>query len=134
MWGEGGLVSPHLGEGWACGFDASSFLFVCELSAGHACPYSVHVCWGELEGVVEAFGCDLAVFADLACACDVGDVFVFFGEHLVGFVFAVGLVEPGCFGFIVVWWGWGVLFCHFFRVLGWGGCDGRRVGFGVIPV
>lgn len=95
----------------------------------------MHVCWGELEGVVEAFGCDGAVFADLACACDVGDVFVFFGEHLVGFVFAVGLVEPCGFGCIGVLVGWGVMFCHVFRPFLWGlcgrcgvvRCGGRRL-------
>ena len=39
---------PYLGECGACGFDAELFLFGCELSAGHACPDSVHVGWGEL--------------------------------------------------------------------------------------
>ena len=39
------------------------------------------------------------MFADLSCLCDVCDVFVFFGEHEVGFAFAVGLLHPCWFGF-----------------------------------
>jgi len=59
----------------------------------------VHVCWGELEGVVEALGLYGAGVADLACLCDVGDVFVVFGEHVVGLAEAVGFGGPvgvGC--------------------------------------
>ncbi len=44
-------------------------------------------------------GSYVAVFADLSGLCDVGDVFVFFGEHEVGFAFAVGLLHPCWFGF-----------------------------------
>lgn len=78
----------------------------------------MHVCWGEFECVFEAFGLYGAVVADLSGACDVGDVFVFFGEHEVGFVFAVGLVKPCCFGYSVVFCGWGVFFgVHGFGVL-----------------
>ena len=54
----------------------------------------MHVCWWVLECVVEAFCFDCAVFADFSCFGDVGDVFVFFGEHEVGFVFAVGVLHP----------------------------------------
>lgn len=87
----------------------------------------MHVGWGEFEGVFEAFGLDGAVFADGACACDVGDVFVFFGEHEVGFSFAVCKVEPCDFVYWCVWWLWGVMFCHFFPVFLWG-LYGRCVG------
>jgi hypothetical protein len=41
---------------------------------------------------------DCALFADVACLFDVGDVFVFFWEHEVGFPFAVGLVVPCLWG------------------------------------
>ena len=38
-----------------------------------------------------------ALFAYVSCLFDVCDVFVVFGEHEVGLVFAVGLVAPvGC--------------------------------------
>lgn len=73
----------------------------------------MHVCCWELECVVEALGLDGAVVAYLAGLCDVGDVFVVVGEHLVGFVFAVGLCPPVvlvccvCIGVVV---GFGV-FC-----------------------
>jgi len=80
----------------------------------------VHVCWGEFEGVLEAGLLDGAVFADLACCGDVGDVFVFFGEHEVGFVFAVCLVKPVGLVFIGCVIRWGVVFCHFFPVFLWG--------------
>lgn len=89
------------GFGW---FDSELALFGCELSGGESCPYSVHVCWWVLECVVEALGFDWAVFADFACFGYVGDVFVFFGEHLVGFVFAVGVLHP-------------LVVCHFLCVL-----------------
>lgn len=54
----------------------------------------MHVYGWVLEGVVEALFSDCAGFADVAGLCDVGDVFVFFGEHEVGFAFAVGVVHP----------------------------------------
>lgn len=70
----------------------------------------MHVCWGELEGVVEALGLYGAAVADLSCLCDVGDVFVVFGEHVVGLVFAVGFVGPvGCV--CIVWVYLFVVFC-----------------------
>ena len=52
----------------------------------------MHVCWGVFEGVLEALGFDWAGVADLSGACDVGDVFVVFGEHVVG------LAAAGCSG------------------------------------
>ena len=54
----------------------------------------MHVYWGVLEGVVEALFSDFALFADGAGLCDVGDVFVFFGEHEVCFAFAGCVVHP----------------------------------------
>lgn len=75
------LVSPHLGDCGFCWFDSELSLFGCELSWGESCPYSVHVCWWVLEGVVEALCFDWAGFADFSCFGDVGDVFVFFWEH-----------------------------------------------------
>lgn len=60
----------------------------------------MHVyCW-VLECGGEALFFDCALFADVACLFDVGDVFVFFWEHEVGFPFAVGLVVP------CLWGGW----------------------------
>jgi hypothetical protein len=87
----------------------------------------VHVCWGEAEGVFDAVGLDCAVVAEGSCSADVGDVFVFFGEHEVGFSFAVCLVEPCCFVYWCVFWLWGVMFCHFFPVFLWVLC-GRCMG------
>ncbi len=55
----------------------------------------MHVCGWEFEGVFEAFWFDFAVFAEGSCFGYVGDVFVFFGEHEVGLVFAVSFVHPG---------------------------------------
>lgn len=54
----------------------------------------MHVCCGELEGVLEALGFDFALFADGSCCADVADVFVVLGEHEVGEVFAVGVLLP----------------------------------------
>ena len=52
----------------------------------------MHVCWGVFEGVFEALGFDWAGVADVSGFGDVGDVFVVFGEHVVG------LAAAGCFG------------------------------------
>ena len=98
----------------------------------------MHVCWWVFEGVFEAFFLYGAVCADLSCACDVGDVFVFFGEHEVGFLFAVCVVEPRFLGFIVVVLWCGFVVCHsFLWVSGlglevvWGSCVGVPVGCSV---
>ena len=52
----------------------------------------MHVGWWVFEGVVEALGLDGAGGADVSCLGDVGDVFVVFGEHVVG------LAAAGCAG------------------------------------
>lgn len=62
----------------------------------------MHVSRRELQGVVQALGFDWAGSAEVACCGYVGDVFVGFGEHLVGFVFAVGLVFP--LGYVCIVW------------------------------
>ena len=54
----------------------------------------MHVCWWVLECVVEALGLYGALVADVSGCFYVCDVFVVFGEHLVGFAFAVGVVHP----------------------------------------
>lgn len=54
----------------------------------------MHVCWWVFEGVFEALGFDWAGGADFSCAGDVGDVFVVFGEHVVGLAAAVGFGGP----------------------------------------
>lgn len=92
-------------------------MFGCELSAGHACPYAVHVDWVEFEGVVEALGLDGALLADGSGVLDVGDVFVAFGEHFVGassavcFCLPALLLPPWCCLYIVS--GVVVLLVHF---------------------
>ena len=70
----------------------------------------MHVCWWVFEGVFEALGLYGAGGADGAGLLDVGDVFVVFGEHVVGLAAAVGFLGPvglGCvciggFGGVVV--------------------------------
>ena len=46
---------------------------------------------------------DWALFADLACLFDVGDVFVVFWEHLVGFSGAVCVLSPVCCCVCIGW-------------------------------
>ena len=54
----------------------------------------MHVCWWEFECVFEALFFGWALVAEGSCALDVGDVFVGFGEHEVGFAFAGGVFHP----------------------------------------
>lgn len=75
-----------------------------------SCPDAVHVCGWEGEGVLEALFLYGAVVADFSCLWDVGCVFVFFGEHEVGEVFAVGFVLPW---FVCLHIGFVLVFCQF---------------------
>lgn len=70
-------------------------------------PHPMHVGCRELQRIVEAVGFDWAGSTEVAGLGDVGDVFVVFGEHLVGFAGACCLVAPGGVGWLgcvcIVW-------------------------------
>lgn len=91
----------------------------------------MHVYGVVFEGVFEAGLFDWAGFADLSCCLDVGDVFVFFGEHEVCFASASCVFLPS------VWFVW-VVGVHVCIVIFWlwfwwfvlGICGGLWFGFG----